>query len=418
MKLGKRFLKLSRGGINMFKKLVKVSIVMLISLSLVACTGKKGDDVPQGPVTLKVWGSQEDQTFLGEQIEKFKATQPEIEWDITLGVVSEADAKELLTQDLDTGADVFAFANDQLLDLVGAEALYEITRNKDRIMNDNVGGAVDSATVGDSLYAYPMTADNGYFLYYDASVFTEDDVKSFDKMLEVAGEKGKKVHMDLGNSWYIAAFFLGAGGTLDMVDGKQVTDFNNETGIKVGEAIRKITSNPNYTTGDDTILTAGMGTTIAAGVSGTWNAEVIEAALGENYRATKLPEFSLDGKPTQLASFGGYKLMGVKSSTKHPVQAMDLADFLTNEEAQVARFEARGYGPSNIKAGSNPKVLENKALAALGMQSEFAVSQKYVGGNYWGPAEAFGLAMVNKDTTDMKTLLDQMVEQIQAEITE
>ncbi|NLZ58955.1 MAG: extracellular solute-binding protein, partial [Corynebacterium sp.] len=393
----------------MFKKLVKVSIVMLISLSLVACTGKKGEEVPKGPVVLKVWGSQEDQAFLGEQIEKFKATQPKVEWEITLGVVSEADAKELLTQDLDTGADVFAFADDQLLDLVNAEALYEITRNKADIMKDNGAGSVDAATVGESLYAYPMTADNGYFLYYDASVFTEDDVNSFEKMLEVAATKNKKVHMDLGNSWYIASFFLGAGGKLDMVDGKQVTDFNNPAGVLAGEAIRKITSHPAYTTGDDTILTAGMGDTIAAGVSGTWNATVIEEALGENYRATKLPQFDLGGKQTQLASFGGYKLMGVKSSTKHPIQAMDLAQFLTSEDAQIARFEARGYGPSNTKAAQNPKVLENKALAALSMQAEFAVSQKYVGANYWGPAEAFGIAMVNKDTTDMKTLLDQMV---------
>lgn len=403
----------------MFKKLVKVSVLMLISLTLVACgAGKKGDAVPSGPVSLKVWGPQEDQAFLGEQIEKFKATQPDIEWDITLGVVSEADASEMLTQDLDTAADVFTFANDQLLDLVAVDALYEITRNKENITKDNVAGAVDSASVDGKLYAYPMTADNGYFLYYDASVFTEEDVKSFDKMLEVAKEKNKLVHMDLGNSWYIASFFLGAGGKLDMVDGKQVTDFNNETGVKAGEAIRKITTHPNFTSGDDTILTAGMGSTIASGVSGTWNAEVIEAALGENYRATKLPEFSLDGTPTQLASFGGYKLMGVKTSTKHPVQAMDLADFLTNQETQVARFEARGYGPSNIKASQDPKVLENKALAALGLQSQYAVSQKYVGNNYWGPAEAFGVAMVNKDMTDMKTLLDQMVDQIQAEITE
>ena len=38
-----------------------------------------------------------------------------------------------------------------------------------------------------------MTADNGYFLYYDKSYFTEDDVKTMDRILEVAEAAGKRV---------------------------------------------------------------------------------------------------------------------------------------------------------------------------------------------------------------------------------
>jgi arabinogalactan oligomer / maltooligosaccharide transport system substrate-binding protein len=304
------------------------------------------------------------------------------------------------------------------LDLVNQGALYEITRNKDAIVKQNVAGSVDAASVGESLYAYPMTADNGYFMYYDASVFTEDDVKSLDKMLEVANSKNKKVFMDVSNGWYIASFFLGAGGTLDLVDGVQVTDFNNETGVAVGEAIRKFTANSAFMTGDDTVLTAEFGNSIAAGVSGTWNAGVIEEALGENYAATKLPEFTVDGKAVQMASFGGYKMLGVKSSTKFPVQAMDLAEFLTNETSQVKRFEVRGAGPSNIKAGESEIVLANKALAALAEQALYAKSEKNVTGSYWSPAEAFGTEMENKNTADMKSLLDKMVEQIQTAVSE
>lgn len=402
----------------MFKKLAKSLVIMFVALSLVACGSGSKKPTVEGPVSLKVWGPQEDQELLKGLIEDFKATQKDIEWDITLGVVSEADARDLVTQDLDTAGDVFAFPSDQLLDLVNQGALYEITRNKDAIVKQNVAGSVDAASVGESLYAYPMTADNGYFMYYDASVFTEDDVKSLDKMLEVANSKNKKVFMDVSNGWYIASFFLGAGGTLDLVDGVQVTDFNNEKGVAVGEAIRKFTANSAFMTGDDTVLTAEFGKSIAAGVSGTWNAAVIEAALGENYAATKLPEFTVDGKAVQMASFGGYKMLGVKSSTKFPVQAMDLAEFLTNETSQVKRFEVRGAGPSNIKAGESEIVLANKALAALAEQALYAKSEKNVTGSYWSPAEAFGTEMENKNTADMKSLLDKMVEQIQTAVSE
>ena len=282
-------------------------------------------------------------------------------------------------------------------------------------MSENVEGSVDAATVDGKLYAYPMTADNGYFMYYDSSVFSEDDVKSLDKMLEVALEKDKKVYFDVANGWYIASFFLGAGNTIEVdADGNQVVDFNNEHGLQAGNYIREFTASKAFIGGDDSVLQAGMGDTIAAGVSGTWNAEAMQDQLGDNYAATKLPTMNLDGEEKQMASFGGYKLMGVKTSTKHPLEAMALAEFLTNEDSQILRFEARELGPSNIKAASANAVLENVALSALAEQSEFAASQQNVMGTFWDPAEAFGTAMVDGSTEDMQKLLDQMVSQINA----
>lgn len=405
----------------MYKKIMKTVAVVLTAALLVACGSKapaEGDVAVEGPVTLKVWGAQEDQQFLEERVAAFKEENADVEWDITLGVVGEPDALDMVTQDVDTAADVFAFANDQLFDFINAGVLYEITRNKETIIAENVEGSVDAASDGDKLYGYPMTADNGYFMYYDASVFSEEDVQSLDKMMEVAAAANKKVFMDVSNGWYIASFFLGAGGTLDVEDGKQVTDFNNETGVKVGEAIREFTSHPAFLTGDDAVLQSGMGDTIAAGVSGTWTADNIAENLGENYRATKLPKFTVGDEQVQMASFGGYKLLGVKTSTKFPVQAMMLAEFLTSEESQVKRFEARGFGPSNIKAGESEAVLANPALAALAQQAEFAHSQKNVLGSYWGPAEAFGEELEAKSTEDMQKMLDQMVTQIQEAITE
>ena len=116
-----------------------------------------------------------------------------------------------------------------------------------------------------------------------------------------------------------------------------------------------------------------------------------------------------------MSSFGGYKQLGVNSQTKFPVEAMDLADWLTNEANQVKRFETRAFGPSNVKAAASEKVQANIALAALSLQSQFAVSQNEVLGTYWGPAEAFGTTMEAKDySTDMQTLLDTMVAQITA----
>lgn len=407
------------------KKILAMLLAATMCISLAACGDKsdKGDETTSGgakeSVTLKVWGSQDDQELLEILVDKFKAANPEKEYTIELGVVGEPDAKTKYNEDPSAAADVFAFANDQLYDLVDAGALYEVTKGKDDIIARNDAASVDAATKDGVLYAYPMTSDNGYFMYYDKSVFSEDDVQSFEKMLEVADAAGKKVFMDVSNGWYIASFFLGAGGKLEIEDGKQTCDFNNDTGVLVGEGIKNITASPAFITGDDALLVSGMGDTIAAGISGAWNAEgegKIMEKLGPNYAATKLPTFKVGDKDVQMSSFSGHKLMGVNSLTKYPEDALALADFLTNSESQLLRFTMRGAGPSNLETANTDEVLANVALSALAKQSQFASSQNNVLGGYWTPAEAFGTAMEAKDySVSIKDLLDIMVEQITAE---
>ena len=402
------------------KKFLKLLVSASMLFTLAAC-GNGGADTPKAPetVTLKVWASQEDQTVTQEMIDAYieaqKETYPDTTFDITLAVVSEADAKTKYLEDPAAAADVFTFANDQLTDLVNAGALAEVTRNKEDIIARNGEGSIGSATKGEALYAYPMTADNGYFLYYNKAVIT--DPTSLDAILKDANAAGKKVFMDVSNGWYIASFFLGNGGTLAVdAEGNQTCDFNNEKGLAAAEAIKAFTADPAFLTGDDAVLNSGFQDgSVVAGVSGVWNAETMMNNLGDNYAATKLPTFTVGGEQVQMSSFGGYKLIGVNSQTKaeFTVFAMDLADWLTNETNQVKRFEARGYGPSNTKAAASDAVQANVALAALSLQSQYAVSQNDVLGQYWAPAEAFGTTMEAKDySTPMQELLDTMVTQI------
>lgn len=406
------------------KKFLKLMMAAAMTLSLVACTGSgnKNDVKLPETVTLKVWASQEDQTITQEMIDAFIANQkeehPEVKtWDIQLAVVSEADAKTKVLEDPSAAANVFTFANDQLTDLVKAGALAEVTRNKEDIVSRNGEGSIGAASKGEALYAYPMTADNGYFLYYNKAVIT--DPSTLDGILSQASAAGKKVLMDVSNGWYIASFFLGNGGTLGVDEnGNQTCDFNNEKGLAAAEAIKAFTAHDAFITGDDNVLNAGFQDgTIVAGVSGVWNQETMKANLGDNYAATKLPTFTANGEQVQMSSFGGYKLVGVNSQTASDVMvvAMDLADWLTNEENQVKRFEARGYGPSNVKAAAGDAVQANAALAALSLQSQYAVSQNDVLGTYWAPAEALGTTLEAKDySKPMQELLDAMVQQITA----
>ena len=369
----------------------------------------------KGAVTLKVWGSQTDQDLLKELCEEFASEHPENDWTFDYGVVGEADAQARYLEDPAAAADVFSYPDDQIITLVQADALYEVTRNADEIKSANAPGTIDAASYNGVLYGYPMTADNGYYLYYDKSVLTEEDVKTLDGILAAANKAGKQVHMDVSNGWYLASFFLGNGCKLTLDEnGKQICDFNNEKGLEAAEAIRAFCNDPAFVTGDDSVLQGGIGDSICCGISGPWTSASIKEKLGDNFAAAKLPTFTCGGKQVQMGSFLGCKVLGVNTQTEHPVEAMELAEFLTSEKAQARRFEVLGYGPSNINVANSDAVASDPALKALAEQSKFAISQ-HVNGAYWTPAEAFGAELEGHSTNDLQTMLDQLVEQATAE---
>ena len=86
---------------------------------------------------------------------------------------------------------LFLHMNSGRLSWVAGGALYPVP-NADEVKKANVEGAIDAATVDDTLYAYPMTADNGYFLYYNKKYLSDSDVKTLDGILKVSRKNHKK----------------------------------------------------------------------------------------------------------------------------------------------------------------------------------------------------------------------------------
>lgn len=143
-------------------------------------------------VSLTVWGAEEDEELLCQIIDGFQdAYRGQADFAITFMPQSESTCTNALMEDLENGADVFAFADDQLNTLVAAGAL-EPVANPEKVREANLAEAVLAASVNDTLYALPLTADNGYFLYYNKEFFGNEDIKSFDRMLDIAAEQGKK----------------------------------------------------------------------------------------------------------------------------------------------------------------------------------------------------------------------------------
>lgn len=321
----------------------------------------------------------------------------------------------------ETAADVFFLADDQLTSLAAGGALAKVP-NADEIKAANTEGAVAAASIGDTLYAYPMTADNGYFLYYDKTYFTDEDVKTLDRILEVAAENEKKFSMEWDSGWYLYSFFGNTG--LDFgINDDGVTNHCNWnttegdiTGADIVNAMLDIAAHPGFINLPDSEFIAGVQDgTIIAGVSGVWNAMEIQAAWGSDYGAVKLPTFTCAERQIQMSSFIGYKMAGANAYSAHVDWALKLADWVTNEQNQILRFEERNQGPSNIKAAASDKVGKVPAIQAVIAQSEYGVLQR-VGNNYWDPFVDFGenLAAGNPSGKDPQELIDTLVEGITA----
>lgn len=373
-----------------------------------------------GKVDLKVWTEEDAHDLTQMMIDSFIQNYAgQADFNITIEHVADADVRNVLLGDINNAADVFTFPDDQLQSMVAAGAL-EPVENAAQISSANLADAVEAATINGTLYAYPATADNGYFLYYNKKYFKDEDLNTLDSILAIAAENGKKMTMDFTFGWYLYSFFGNTG--LDMhINEDGITNFCNWnstegdiTGVEIAQAVLDITSNPGFMGGGDTELNEGAANdTVIAGVSGVWNAVNMKNVWGSDYGACKLPTYTCDGKQIQMASFKGYKMIGVNYYSKHKQWAQKLADWMTNEENQTLRFTQRSQGPSNINAAASDEILKEPAILAVIEQGKFGKVQR-VGNNYWTPCSEFGAKMVNgnADNVPLQDIMDKLVEGI------
>lgn len=335
------------------KKLLAIILALTMVFALAACGSEPvttptpdaetptGTPEPAGEpetIALKVWVGDNYPAVTEKMIASFKEEYEEeynVVFDITVGIESEGTCKDTILVDVEAAADVFTFADDQIVQLVDAGALQEVQNIKFDVAAASSSGAVDASTVNGKLYAYPMSASNGYFMYYDSNFFTEEDVKSLNTMAEKAAAAGKTVGMQFGTDagWYIYSFYAGAGLNMKINDDQLTNscDWNNETGVAVTQGILDLVATGGFVAGVDAdLVSAAKDGSMVAFVNGTWNSVAAEEAYGDGYAACKLPTFKAGDEEYQMSSFSGYKLIGVNPHSKNVGYAMMLAEWLTS----------------------------------------------------------------------------------------
>ncbi len=398
-----------------FLSLVLAAIMVLSMVSVATAESYNFD--------ITVWVDEKIVELTKSQIAAFNENNGQgITFNATVEPVSEANSATNMITDVTAGGDLYVFAQDQFARLVEAGALAALDElSAADVTAANAAGVVKAAMSGDVMYAYPMTADNGYFMYYDKSVVKPESIDSLEAIIADCEAAKKYFAFEMNTSaWYAASFFFGTGCVSEWTtdaDGKFISvndTFNSKEGLVAVKGMKKLVDSPFH-------LSSSSGAEFSNGaavvVTGIWDYTTVEGILGENMGVADLPSFEVDGVSYHIGSYNGCKLMGVKPQ-EDPVKAIALhmlATYLTNEECQLARFEEVAWGPSNLKAMESEAVKANPGLVALNAQAPYSVPQGQIHGSWWDIAKV--IADDVKAATDdagLQTALDNYYDKIAA----
>ncbi len=345
-----------------------------------------------GTYDIKIWVDDAIVDLTRTQVQQFVTDNgSKYKINLTIEPQSEGNAASSMLQDVTLGADIFAFAQDQLARLKVAGAVGKLNSTYLNVVTErNSEDSIQAATLGSSVYAFPLTNDNGYFLYYDKRVISEEDAKSVTKIMQKCKAAGKTFNFPArGDGFYSASYFLGAGcktsWDIDEVSGSFTAfhdDFNSANGLKAAKGLREVADKSIVSTD---AIASRLGEKSAALVSGIWNYEVAKNRLGDNLGCAELPSYTVDGENIHLGSYDGFKLLGVKPQvdSKKASVCRKLALYLTSETCQTERFHAVSWGPTNVNSAKEEAVVNHPGLAALAKQHEYATIQSQCPGTWY-----------------------------------
>ncbi len=134
-------------------------------------------------IQLKVWSPETELDITKEFCEKFDENHPEYEIEFTYEAVENADSITQLKNDPEVAADVFVYPTGGVPEMIEAGLIYPITVNETEVKNSYGENAIKSCSADGVLYGIPQTP-NAFFMYYNKSMYSEDDVKSLEVMLD------------------------------------------------------------------------------------------------------------------------------------------------------------------------------------------------------------------------------------------
>lgn len=437
----------------MKKNSILCTLMCLVSLgSLASCGSKasestdtsKPDPTPAKKETLVLSGAEDQRTFvMGKANEYLKAQKLDSKYELTYTAHGEDKIdSEVADWTAETAPDLYSFSCDKSTPLAAAGALATVPDEYAEQMKKTLSEtSYASATFNGELVGYAYTASNGYFTYYDSSLpgidaIVHDNkagniVDNIEDWLSYCEKNNKKLAYNLKEAFYTVGALVTFGASFKVEytrDGavKEVTsDFASEKGMKAAKMMLKIMKSPALVYTQD----APGVNDVAFCINGAWalsnDSEGNKSAYTDaKVKTTTLPNATVEGEKAHIRSFAGTKLYGVNPSkssgnSERLNTLHGIANYLTSDDVQSARFDESQQAPSSKKVSAMDKVTGNAAVSALANQSADGIAQANLPGNIWSAPATFATWAFDNATNevtdeDLMTQLQQLDASVQA----
>ena len=389
-------------------------------------------------VSLTIWSgeTQESVDYIKMVASDFKKANPQSNYNITIKPVSESSVSGDWEQNPNTAADIAIAADDQIPSMVTSKRLVSLEQLsvsripglKDNIVARTLPEAIDAVTQPDpdnpeedKVYGIPVSASNGFVLFYDSEFLSKEDCASFDTLLAAIKRESDKAGKNfsfgypLNSGWYLDGWFHGAGFSVRGNAGETfcTCDWNGTvngvSGLDVASSMVRLAQGEYkaYWSADKgeklmTRIGADASNRIIATISGTWDFNRLVSAWGKDHaQATVLPAYHLAdaNKDVQMHSVKGFKVAVVNKARANAVAAARFAEFLANYGSQVLRYDFLNEAPAHLEARALVEQGElNPAVKAINDQWDTSFVEK-VNPTYWNPSN--GLSTQLSSSADL-----------------
>ena len=399
------------------KKLYVFLMIVFLATALVGCGGGETPKPEGKTIYLNYSGTASDKEFNLTLFEEFKAERAAagdkntyiIEY---LEIGPDKVDSVVLDWKAPNAPDVYEAASDKIGILYQKGALAKLGGKYAEFIDNYMAGFGSTlVSMNGAYYGYPYTGDNTYYLQYDKSVFTEEDVKSIEGLLAKAEQEGYKVAYDLETAFWGAAalFTFGADYSTSYDEDGNVleikADFNGAAGLKAAKAIYSIMQHPAWVNGSG-VPTAESD--VRATIGGTWDIAKFKEFYGDNYGCAVMPTVTVDDETQHLGCFVGGKFFGVNPQVSSGdadrlVAAHELAMFLAGQKAQTMRYENFGIAPCHSEAKKHPNMANDPNMIVLNEQAKFGHPQDAVPAAFWTAPTTF-IGSIKDGTVTLENL--------------
>lgn len=417
------------------KKVLLVAALSATTMgTLVGCGGNN---------KIVIWVGEESQEFYQKVCNDYKTAHEDFKWEIEVKGMDTGAAAGTITTDASAAADIYTVAHDNIGKLAAgnyAKPLVDKTLS-DQILSDNPESFknVIYSTLGEKeyLFAAPYISQ-ALFLYYNKTLVTEEQAKSFEGLMEAAKTAGTKAWTVVGTDGYNNSYGLLA---------TKVAD--HSTSVKIYEGATTTTRGESNCQGDDTIAVLRYqqralkddngfkwassdgweadlrNNGVLSVIGGAWHYNSAAAAVGEvNLGMTLIPTMTLTAADveglTSVAAGDVYRggtfadckvfmINGQSSSDKYNDEQA-LLTYLTSKEVQNESFKECSNVPAYVGASDYIKTLyDGKAIS----ENQYKLASSQVAMAEWGIPQPFITGTLNtyyysKNAPDIyKAMIDQ-----------